>query len=517
VNVSTTAQLVSALASASSGETIVLAAGTYAPSAALAVSVAGLKIEGPTSGAEAILSGGSVSQTTSDGDIIDVSSTASLTLADVSIRSTVTGATAAIDDQGSLDLESSDVQGNQVSPIFADGGTAVIRNSTIADNSFANSVAGVNDSGGGDVKLFNDTIAYNDFGLANGGVGGTAEVVNTMIVKNTHADCTAHVTTADASMDSAGTCGGGTVTGITQQASPGITASPGVGANGGTTQTIALLAGSPAIAGGDNSNCPATDQRGVARTGHCDLGAYQAAAATTVTVTLTFDANGGTGSMSPEVFTPAMAEALTANGFARTGFTFAGWNTKADGTGTSYSDGQSITVPASLTLYAQWTAKPASQAAKMASQTVGFTSTAPSKAVVGGIYTPTATASSGLSVLITIDSSSRGTCSISGVVVTFTAVGSCVLDANQAGNGTYPAAPQVQQTVIVRKASHINPCPGCNCWLRWLCEAQELLGNNGFAVRGLSTEDRIRVDLGVFLVAFGIDDHVVQTQRRRLR
>jgi hypothetical protein len=279
VVVSNTADLQSAVASAVGNETIVLAGGvTYSPSAPLVVSVAGLKIQGPTSGGmPAILSGGSVDQTTFDGDIIDIKPNASLTLSNVSLRDTVTGATAAIDDQGSLDLESSDVQGNQVSPIFADGGTAVIRNSTIADNSFANSVAGVNDSGGGDVKLFNDTIAYNDFGLANAAGGGTAELVNTMIVKNTHQDCTAHVTTADASMDSAGTCGGGTLTGITQQASPGITASPGVGANGGTTQTIALLAGSPAIAGGDftGTNCPATDQRGIARTGHCDVGAFQ--------------------------------------------------------------------------------------------------------------------------------------------------------------------------------------------------------------------------------------------------
>jgi hypothetical protein len=35
--------------------------------------------------------------------------------------------------------------------------------------------------------------------------------------------------------------------------------------NGGPTQTHALLAGSPAIDHGDNTNAPATDQRGVAR------------------------------------------------------------------------------------------------------------------------------------------------------------------------------------------------------------------------------------------------------------
>ena len=35
--------------------------------------------------------------------------------------------------------------------------------------------------------------------------------------------------------------------------------------------------------------------------------------------------------------------ALTANGFTRTGYTFAGWNTLANGTGTSYANGASYT------------------------------------------------------------------------------------------------------------------------------------------------------------------------------
>ena len=47
--------------------------------------------------------------------------------------------------------------------------------------------------------------------------------------------------------------------------------------NGGATQTHALLSGSPAIDAGTNSNCPASDQRGVARPQGpaCDIGAYE--------------------------------------------------------------------------------------------------------------------------------------------------------------------------------------------------------------------------------------------------
>ena len=46
--------------------------------------------------------------------------------------------------------------------------------------------------------------------------------------------------------------------------------------NGGPTNTLALLPGSPAINAGGSAGCPATDQRGVPRpAGHCDVGAFQ--------------------------------------------------------------------------------------------------------------------------------------------------------------------------------------------------------------------------------------------------
>jgi hypothetical protein len=50
-----------------------------------------------------------------------------------------------------------------------------------------------------------------------------------------------------------------------------------LGDNGGPTWTHALLAGSPAIDAGDDTLCPATDQRGVQRPqgAYCDIGAYE--------------------------------------------------------------------------------------------------------------------------------------------------------------------------------------------------------------------------------------------------
>ena len=70
--------------------------------------------------------------------------------------------------------------------------------------------------------------------------------------------------------------------------------------------------------------------------------------------TVSFDANGGTGSMSSMTFGKGETKILTANTFTRTGYAFIGWNTKADGTGTSYTNKQSITPTDNLILYAQW-------------------------------------------------------------------------------------------------------------------------------------------------------------------
>ena len=72
--------------------------------------------------------------------------------------------------------------------------------------------------------------------------------------------------------------------------------------------------------------------------------------------TVTFNANGGTGTMTAQ--TANVPTALTANAFTRTGYTFSGWNTAANGTGTAYADGATYSFAADLTLYAQWTALP---------------------------------------------------------------------------------------------------------------------------------------------------------------
>ena len=71
------------------------------------------------------------------------------------------------------------------------------------------------------------------------------------------------------------------------------------------------------------------------------------------TYKVTFEANGGTGSMSTQIFTHGQEQALNANSFTRDHYTFNGWK---DGNDNTYTDKQSITLTANLTLYAQWMA-----------------------------------------------------------------------------------------------------------------------------------------------------------------
>ncbi|MBQ7946533.1 MAG: InlB B-repeat-containing protein, partial [Bacteroidales bacterium] len=72
------------------------------------------------------------------------------------------------------------------------------------------------------------------------------------------------------------------------------------------------------------------------------------------TFTISFNANGGTGTMAAQTFEAGVSQAITANTFTRSGYVFTGWNTNADGSGTAYTDKQSITLSQNITLYAQW-------------------------------------------------------------------------------------------------------------------------------------------------------------------
>ena len=73
-----------------------------------------------------------------------------------------------------------------------------------------------------------------------------------------------------------------------------------------------------------------------------------------VPATITFDANGGSGSVDAISTYVGVANTIPSNSLTRTGYTFNGWNTTSDGSGTAYATGSTITPSGNVTLYAQW-------------------------------------------------------------------------------------------------------------------------------------------------------------------
>ena len=71
---------------------------------------------------------------------------------------------------------------------------------------------------------------------------------------------------------------------------------------------------------------------------------------------IVFMPNGGSGTMDSQNITIDGDFALNANTFTLSNYDFTGWNTKADGSGDSYSDKQTVSLTGVVTLYAQWAA-----------------------------------------------------------------------------------------------------------------------------------------------------------------
>src|SRR5207249_4243243 len=146
-------------------------------------------------------------------------------------------------------------------------GTVSLNSTTIVNNSADSDINGTGDGGGiarnsGIVSFTNTLIG------ANADPGGQAP------------DCAGALVSMGYNLiqDTAGCTVGGSVTGNVVGQSPRLGA---LQQNGGPTLTHALLAGSPALNAANPSNCPPTDQRGVARPegAACDIGAYEAVSA----------------------------------------------------------------------------------------------------------------------------------------------------------------------------------------------------------------------------------------------
>ena len=77
----------------------------------------------------------------------------------------------------------------------------------------------------------------------------------------------------------------------------------------------------------------------------------------TLACTITFDANGGQGTMEPQRVNKGQKFGLVGNEFNREGYTFKGWGLKAEGDEVDYEDRGTVTIDKNVTLYAKWEQK----------------------------------------------------------------------------------------------------------------------------------------------------------------
>jgi len=195
-------------------------------------------------------------------------------------------------ENGTLIVSSSTFSGNSGSEGGAidNDGTASITNSTFSGNS-AEFAGGAISNEGQAVTIANSTFSGNSTAneggaISNNTTAGTVSIGGSIVAANSGGNCAG----GQAGINDKGynlEDGPRASCGFSPSSHDIIGQNPLLGPledNGGPTQTMALLAGSPAIdqiplAGG---LCPATDQRGAPRPGGsqraCDIGAYESGA-----------------------------------------------------------------------------------------------------------------------------------------------------------------------------------------------------------------------------------------------
>ena len=117
---------------------------------------------------------------------------------------------------------------------------------------------------------------------------------------------------------------------------------------------------------------------------------------------ITFYSNGGSGTMSPQFGSGNVT--IASNSFTDPGYTFTGWSTNSNGTGTSYSNGGSIDLTAPVILYAQWSQGATAffsvaKAASVSGSDINYTITATNSGSIAGVVSVTDGIPSGTSYL----------------------------------------------------------------------------------------------------------------------
>jgi hypothetical protein len=314
------ATIQAAISIANPGDTILVETGNgYNESDT--VGVADLTIEADA-GQAPVLDGTFPSPQTSAGFSI---TTVGVTLAGFTIQNFSGPSAVDVQSGSSLVLSSDALQGNFTSSsgggVDNDGGSATLINCSISGNSAGSSGGGVyNDAGS--TTLINCTVSGNSSAGVGGGVenvSGTVIVGNTILAENA---ASSSGPDAFGNFASQGNNLIGATDGSFGWASSDLTGTivepldpllAPMGNDGGPTQTMALLPGSPAIDAGNNALVPAgitTDQRGFPRivNGIVDIGAFESSG---FTVSVTSGSGQSTGVLTS--FSAPLVVTVTAN------------------------------------------------------------------------------------------------------------------------------------------------------------------------------------------------------------
>src|SRR6266498_3575879 len=154
-----------------------------------------------------------------------------------------------------------------------------VTNSTFYNNTALNA-GGIANYGG--LIVTNSTFSDNNASLGGAirnGIGGNLSLRNS-ILANSHGSVDCIKSDGAPEVENINNLIQTTGTDFESCGVPNLTSDPLLGSlqdDGGFTQTMALLSGSPAINAGDDGECADTDQRGEARPfgNHCDIGAYE--------------------------------------------------------------------------------------------------------------------------------------------------------------------------------------------------------------------------------------------------
>ena len=290
------------------------------------------------------MTGGSVSGNTSGNRGGGISASGTMTLTNL----TLSNNTAAFEGwglnqtfSGTATLRDCTVSGNASHGGYGGGGVysqgvISLTNSTLNANTAQNAGGGIY-TGYGQATLTNVTISGNASNWGGGGVQNfvAATVLTNTIVANNSSDIGGFYTVSG-SNNLIGTGGsGGLVNGVDENlvGVSNVLLAP-LGFYGGSTQTMPLLPGSPAINAGTSTGAPATDQRGSPRVGAVDIGAFESSG-----FTVSMTSGNGQQALINNAFAAPLVGTVTANNplepVAGGQVTFSG---PASGAGASFSN-----------------------------------------------------------------------------------------------------------------------------------------------------------------------------------